>query len=360
METFRRCKQACVDELMMMPDHYPEEPFYVRALTELQDVEETMALAGAQINNLENTGPVTSGSNLASPREVTTNKGSNNSANQNAPQNQLPPPIMLFIEENYKVQMAVITKEFPKIRSRLTGDFLKLYTDSAEERRLVVQLLKRLKFQFYTIKAKAERPIKVVIKCLPRTSNPEEIKQDLEMLGYTPERSLKDRVPAILDLPFLAILTFSNDSDMAMENPTDMDLENNSLSSSRSSTPTMTNCERQQMVKQDLKKFSIMLSNVTHTIQCIAPFTLDDDPDLAALYSRQAYFDERRRQAIGEYSTLPRCNTPGCQVHSTPFNSPTKSKNDEFPELPKKTSSKQKESEDGFISPTSKKTVKRQ
>ncbi|GFX46358.1 hypothetical protein TNCV_238201 [Trichonephila clavipes] len=108
METFRRCKQACVDALMMMPDHYPEEPFYVRPLTELQDVEETMALAvsdidsfepcnipgcphyemildipdneeinlspnkfalsqGAQINNLENTGPVASGSNLASP-----------------------------------------------------------------------------------------------------------------------------------------------------------------------------------------------------------------------------------------------------------------------------------------------------
>ncbi|GFY08142.1 hypothetical protein TNCV_1355551 [Trichonephila clavipes] len=147
---------------------------------------------------------------------------------------------------------------------------------------------------------------------------------------------------------------------MTMENPTDMDLANNSLPSSRSSTPTMTNCERQQMVNQDLKKISIMLSNVTHTIECIAPFTPDDDPDLAALYSRQAYFDERRRQAIGEYSTLPRCNTPGCQVHSTPFNSPTKSKNDEFPELPKKTSSKRKESEDGFISPTSKQTVKRQ
>ncbi|GFU85827.1 nucleic-acid-binding protein from transposon X-element [Trichonephila clavipes] len=84
--------------------------------------------------------------------------------------------------------MAAITKEFPKIRSRLTGDFLKLYTDSAEERCLVVQLLKRLKFQFYTKNAKAERPIKVVIKGLPRTTNPEEIKQDLEMLGYTPER----------------------------------------------------------------------------------------------------------------------------------------------------------------------------
>ncbi|GFW69806.1 hypothetical protein TNCV_1884501 [Trichonephila clavipes] len=186
METFRRCKKACVDALMMMPDHYPEEPFYVRALTELQDIEETMALAvsyidafepcnipgcphhektpqnsplkmtqstpkinphdnnsgkrkdnsnfeypplkkttrktilnipdneeknlspnkfalpqGTQINNLKNTGPVASGSNLASPREVTTNNGSKNSANQNTPQNQLPPPIMLLIEEIY-------------------------------------------------------------------------------------------------------------------------------------------------------------------------------------------------------------------------------------------------------------------
>ncbi|GFW08265.1 hypothetical protein TNCV_1655801 [Trichonephila clavipes] len=76
-----------------------------------------------------------------------------------------------------------------------------------------------------------------------------------------------------------------------------------------------------------LEKIFVMLSNVTHTIECIAPFTPDNDPDLAALYSRQAYFDGRRRQEI---------------------------------ELPKKTSSKQKESEDGFISPISKQTVKRQ
>ncbi|GFY29274.1 hypothetical protein TNCV_4724021 [Trichonephila clavipes] len=53
METFRRCKQACIDALMMMPDHYPEEPFYVRALTELQDVEETMALAVSDIDFFE-------------------------------------------------------------------------------------------------------------------------------------------------------------------------------------------------------------------------------------------------------------------------------------------------------------------
>ncbi|GFX09278.1 probable RNA-directed DNA polymerase from transposon X-element [Trichonephila clavipes] len=215
METFRRCKQACVDALMMMPDHHPDEPFYVRALTELHDIEETMALAkfptsnipqrktarkvilentdnedinlsqnkfelpqGTHFNNLENSGPVAN----ENPN------GSNNSASQNTPQNQLPPPIMLFVEKNYKAQMAAITKAFPKIRSRLTGEFLKLYTDSAEERRMAVQHLKLLKFQFYTIKSKAECPIKVVIKGLPRNTNQEEIKQDLEILGFTPDR----------------------------------------------------------------------------------------------------------------------------------------------------------------------------
>ncbi|GFU73698.1 putative RNA-directed DNA polymerase from transposon X-element [Trichonephila clavipes] len=201
METFRRCKQACVDALMMMPDHHPDEPFYVRAVTELQDIEEAMTLAivlentvndelnlsqnkfelpqGAHFNNLEDSGPVENENNPS---------GSKNSASQNAPQTQLPPPIMLFVEKNYKAQMAAITKAFPKIRSRLTGEFLKLYTDSAEERRMAVQHLTMLDFQFYTIKSKAERPIKVVIKGLPRNTNPEEIKQDLEILGYTPDR----------------------------------------------------------------------------------------------------------------------------------------------------------------------------
>ncbi|GFW94099.1 hypothetical protein TNCV_1713481 [Trichonephila clavipes] len=47
------CKQACVDALMMMPDHHPDEPFYVRALTELQDIEETMALAVSDIDSFE-------------------------------------------------------------------------------------------------------------------------------------------------------------------------------------------------------------------------------------------------------------------------------------------------------------------
>ncbi|GFV42840.1 hypothetical protein TNCV_3580901 [Trichonephila clavipes] len=36
-----------------MPDHYPDEPFYVRALTELQDIEETMAIAASGIDTYD-------------------------------------------------------------------------------------------------------------------------------------------------------------------------------------------------------------------------------------------------------------------------------------------------------------------
>ncbi|GFY62271.1 hypothetical protein TNIN_89431 [Trichonephila inaurata madagascariensis] len=79
---------------------------------------------------------------------------------------------------------------------------------------------------------------------------------------------------------------------------------------------------------------------------------------MADLYTRQAYL-EQRLQAVSDFNALPRCNTPGCHIHSTPINSPSKCVND-FPELPKKASSKRKESEDGFISPTSKQTFKMQ
>ncbi|GFT55614.1 hypothetical protein TNCV_996091 [Trichonephila clavipes] len=192
METFRKCKQACVDALKQMPDHYPEEPFFVRALTELQEIEETISMAKnckkinlespdkeetivspnkfnipkeLLPNNVENPGSTTDERNTNSQRVE------NGSTNQVPAQNQLPAPIMLFIDEelSYKAQMAAISKEFPKIRSRLTGEYLKLYTDTAEERRSAVQLLKKLKYQFYTFKSKAERPIKVVIKGIPVT-----------------------------------------------------------------------------------------------------------------------------------------------------------------------------------------------
>ncbi|GFY72071.1 hypothetical protein TNIN_87411 [Trichonephila inaurata madagascariensis] len=136
--------------------------------------------------------------------------------------------------------------------------------------------------------------------------------------------------------------------------PTDMELAHtiSSSSSTRSSTPVMTNCERLQIANSELRKFSILHANVSHAIE--APYAQDDDSDLADMYSRQHYLEQRRQQAVSDLSTLPRCNTPGCRIHNSPVNSPTKVNINDYPELPKKSGSKRKESDDGFISPTSK------
>ncbi|GFU78549.1 hypothetical protein TNCV_2301611 [Trichonephila clavipes] len=52
MEAFRKCKQACVDTLRQMPDHYPDVPFYRRAPGAARH-EETMAIAVSDIDSYD-------------------------------------------------------------------------------------------------------------------------------------------------------------------------------------------------------------------------------------------------------------------------------------------------------------------
>ncbi|GFX08164.1 hypothetical protein TNCV_4783781 [Trichonephila clavipes] len=96
---------------------------------------------------------------------------------------------MLRISETVRSQMKIINEKFPKIRSRTTGEFIKLYTDNLEQFHELLTFAEKTKFQFYEIKPKNERPIKVVLKGLPRNFKVEEIQADLEELGFTPEKS---------------------------------------------------------------------------------------------------------------------------------------------------------------------------
>ncbi|GFY59803.1 hypothetical protein TNIN_97141, partial [Trichonephila inaurata madagascariensis] len=143
-------------------------------------------------------------------------------------------------------------------------------------------------------------------------------------------------------------------------NPTDMELAHtlSSSSSTRSSTPVMSNCEQLQIANSEIRKFAILHANVSHAIEAAAPYAQDDDSDLADMYSRQHYLDQRRQKAVSDLSSLPRCNTPGCRIHNTPVNSPTKINFNEYPELPKSGSKRKESDDDGFISPTSKQTFK--
>ncbi|GFW54246.1 nucleic-acid-binding protein from transposon X-element [Trichonephila clavipes] len=95
---------------------------------------------------------------------------------------------MLKITKSVRSQMKIINEKFPKIRSRTTGEFIKFYTDNLDQFHELLSFAEKTKFQFYEIKPKNERPIKVVLKGLPRNFKVEEIQADLEELGFTPEK----------------------------------------------------------------------------------------------------------------------------------------------------------------------------
>ncbi|GFX13808.1 nucleic-acid-binding protein from transposon X-element [Trichonephila clavipes] len=84
--------------------------------------------------------------------------------------------------------MKTLNDIYSELRSKLTGEYIKLYSNTDEERRELINKLDELEFQYFAIKPKAERPMKVVIKGLPRNSNPQDIKNDPVELGYTVEK----------------------------------------------------------------------------------------------------------------------------------------------------------------------------
>ncbi|GFX43048.1 nucleic-acid-binding protein from transposon X-element [Trichonephila clavipes] len=146
--------------------------------------------------------------NQEQPRTSTENdKDVNNEQNHNTttiPQN-LPPPVMLKINENYHSEMKTITDKFPTVRGKLSGEYLKLYTNTSEQKDQLIKFLEIVDFEFYAIRAKSERPIKVVIKGLPRDTDPNNIHHELVMLGYTVDkvtqltgRITKQKLPVFL------------------------------------------------------------------------------------------------------------------------------------------------------------------
>ncbi|GFX66174.1 RNA-directed DNA polymerase from mobile element jockey [Trichonephila clavipes] len=120
--------------------------------------------------------------------EISTENASKNDDANNSPQQtfkNLPPPVMLAVQKNYIEQMKEITDELPFVRGKLTGEYLKLYTDTQEQQHRLIHLLEILDYEFHVIPSKAERPIKIVIKGLPRDTPLTNIHNELETLGFT-------------------------------------------------------------------------------------------------------------------------------------------------------------------------------
>ncbi|GFU84137.1 uncharacterized protein TNCV_4504361 [Trichonephila clavipes] len=118
-----------------------------------------------------------------------------------------PQPIHLKIKENFRTQIKLIYQNFPEINSKNSGKFIKPFTKDVDEKHKLTNFLESDKdFEFFCVKPKSEKPIKVVIKGLPIFTKTQEIHSDLEEEGFSIEKvsqliSKKHKGP----LPFFQI-----------------------------------------------------------------------------------------------------------------------------------------------------------
>ncbi|GFW65525.1 putative RNA-directed DNA polymerase from transposon X-element [Trichonephila clavipes] len=124
-----------------------------------------------------------------------------------------PYPITLKTDKNYRDQLKKISENFPNISIKTAGDYIKLLPKTEEEKDNLTKFLELDKnYQFYVTQAKLNKPLKVVLKGLPRVTLPEDIQIDLEALGYTIiscSQLISKRTK--LELPFFLVTLPRND-----------------------------------------------------------------------------------------------------------------------------------------------------
>ncbi|GFW06386.1 nucleic-acid-binding protein from transposon X-element [Trichonephila clavipes] len=88
-------------------------------------------------------------------------------------------PIMLKYKDNYNMVLKGLNKMYPNSSNKLTGKYIKIMASTTDEHREITTLLKSKGEEFYVVPALADRPLKVVIKGLPKSTDTAEIKADL-------------------------------------------------------------------------------------------------------------------------------------------------------------------------------------
>ncbi|GFV73338.1 uncharacterized protein TNCV_2898391 [Trichonephila clavipes] len=104
------------------------------------------------------------------------------------PKPEPPPPIHLKFKKNIRDLLKSIYQKFPDITNKSSGEFIKLITNDIEEYHALTNFLEDDKdFEFFSLKSKSIKPIKIVIKGLPIFTKTHEIQSDLEEEGFTIE-----------------------------------------------------------------------------------------------------------------------------------------------------------------------------
>ncbi|GFV25692.1 putative RNA-directed DNA polymerase from transposon X-element [Trichonephila clavipes] len=88
-------------------------------------------------------------------------------------------PIMLKYKDNYNMVLKGLNKMYPNSSNKLTGKYIKIMASTTDEHREITTLLKSKGEEFYVVPALADRPLKVVIKGLPKSTATADIKEDL-------------------------------------------------------------------------------------------------------------------------------------------------------------------------------------
>ncbi|GFU58998.1 hypothetical protein TNCV_4125801 [Trichonephila clavipes] len=95
---------------------------------------------------------------------------------------------------NYKSIVKNLNKDFPDCEVKLAGKYFKIFCKTPDEHRIVTDYLKEIREEFYVIDPPDSRPLKVVIKGLPISTEIDEIQDDLTSQGFSVEKQ-KPRSP---------------------------------------------------------------------------------------------------------------------------------------------------------------------
>ncbi|GFX27880.1 nucleic-acid-binding protein from transposon X-element [Trichonephila clavipes] len=140
----------------------------------------------------------------------------------NSPISKPPYPITLKTAKNYRDQLKKISENFPNISIKTTGDYIKLFPKTEEEKGNLAHFLELDKnYHFYVTQPKENKPLKVVLKGLPRVTLPEDIQIDLEALGCTISscsQLISKRTK--LELPFFLVTLPRNNKSTTIFDPT--------------------------------------------------------------------------------------------------------------------------------------------
>ncbi|GFV43252.1 nucleic-acid-binding protein from transposon X-element [Trichonephila clavipes] len=94
------------------------------------------------------------------------------------------PFIHLKFKNNYNLIMQEVTRKWPKSRSRLSGEYLKILASTADEHREITAFLTEKNEEFHAIDPIEVRPQKGVIKGLPISTDIDAIRADLTERGF--------------------------------------------------------------------------------------------------------------------------------------------------------------------------------